>query len=217
MLISIAGFNQKGEIMKSKVAKITFINSAYSNRNADIVIFQKDHISGSIIYAWHVIHNCGYAYTHCFEYNKTPDLVIRDFYGNQLVLSNVKKGMLYSFSRETGILEKTESLNSELIEVQNLLAEGTITASISRNSRLMYEKTEICPEEIVSFSSNNDIYVGRVESIKEGQIIDEKLLNRFTTKISLEHIKSADLVLKGGGFGPKAQKYCFVLENIENE
>lgn len=201
--------------MKVNTSKITFKNCSYSNRNADVIIFQKNQGLGSITYIWRIIHNCRYDYTNCFEYSKSIDLVIKDNNGNQTLFPNVGNGKYYSFSQETGISEENEAWDPEFIEIENRLEQGSITAAITRNSRIIYEKTEICPNEIVTFSPNNTIYVGRIEAIKEGQKLNEKLLNRFSTKIDLDLIKSADLVLRGGGFGPEAQRHYFVLENIE--
>lgn len=201
--------------MKSETTKLTFKNLTHSNRPADIVIFQKDNIEGSNIYAWRLIHNCRFSYTKDFDFSKDIDLIIRNSYGNYQEFSNVQKGLFYTFSSENGILEKGESVCPETIEVQSRLNEGAITAALRRNQKLIYSKNEICPDEIVSFSVNEEIYVGRTdEAIKPGQILSEKWLSRFTTKLCLSGIISADLVLRGGGFGLKAGKYYFRLENI---
>lgn len=200
--------------MKAETTKLTFKNLTHSNRPADIVIFQKNNIESSNIFAWHVIHNCRFLYTKYIDFSKNIDLIIRNSYGNYREISNVGKGLFYTFSIENGILERGDSTSMETIEVHNMQNEGTITAFICRNKKVIYAKNEICPDEIVSFSVNEEIYVGRTEVIKQGQILSKKWLDRFTTKLCLNDIKSADLVLRGGGFGLKAKKYYFSLENI---
>lgn len=203
--------------MVLKTIKLRFKNLAQSGRTADIIIFQKDNFSSIKIFAWHVIHNCRFICTNYFNYSKEVDLIICDNDNNEQILSNVQKGRFYTFSNKEGILERDESTTPETIEVQNKLKEGTITASLHRNNKAIFAKTEICPDEIISLSFNNEIYVGRTETINPGQVLSKKLLNRFKTKINLDNIKSADLVLRGGGFGAKAKRFYFEIENIVND
>jgi len=202
--------------------RLNFINRTTNRNLADIILFQKNGIRQmeeyNEVHAWKVIHQCGYRNHHPFWFAIHIQIQIIDCYGNYVTWGVAEPGKLYRVTRSgTGEYRLSQGGVSSLpntIEVENGLNEGTIDIAVSRNDRLVLKQPIICPGEITPFNINNVVYIGRTYGIEEGDIINPVVLARIRTCLSLEGILQADLVMRGGGSGPRAEQFDFHLENI---
>lgn len=55
--------------------------------------------------------------------------------------------------------------------------------------------------------------MGTCVDVEECDVMDSGAVASITTKLNLLGFKSADIVITGGGVGPKATPFVFQLEN----
>jgi hypothetical protein len=97
------------------------------------------------------------------------------------------------------------------IEVINDLAVGSVNINLYKNEKLLAVKSGVSPTQKAVFIFNPSIWIGVVSAdIQEGQVLDSKIISGINTEFSLAGIKSADIVMTGGGQVP----YRFAIENI---
>jgi hypothetical protein len=88
---------------------------------------------------------------------------------------------------------------------------GSIDAQIYRNGKLLATKTGVSPQQKAVFEFKPTIWVGIVNEIQEGDIMNSAILSDINTEISLLGITKADLIITGGGEGSTAVPYKFTL------
>lgn len=69
-------------------------------------------------------------------------------------------------------------------------------------------------EHTFDFELNPTIWIGVASQTQADDIINSAILSDKNTEISLLGIKSADIVMRGGGPGETATPFVFVLENV---
>lgn len=198
--------------------KLTFINRSNDLNSSEIVIFQKNEASdyGEIAIAWKVIQHCGQGFSHPFVYPMQMYVSSTDSYGNLSPLKGASNGQQFQVSLNGSgdtLQYAGQASSQDEVEVLNALLQGAITASIYKDSRLLATKTGIAPGQKAVFEFKPSIWVGVVSQIEEGDVMNSAILSQINTELSLKGLKSADLVMTGGGPGASSTPFTFTLEN----
>lgn len=200
--------------------KLNFINRSSDTNNSSVVIFQKNAAedTDALSIAWTVIQNCGRLDNHPFTYPLNFTVAAEDSYGNFTPQLNAYEGqcfeMIKSNSGDILQLASHPANNSEEVEVCNNLENGAISANCYRDGRIIATKTGLSPGQKAVFAFQPRIYIGVVSQIQEGDVMNTAILSEINTEINLFGIRSADIVMTGGGPGPSSTPFYFNLENI---
>jgi len=210
--------NRKGDIKMG--TKLNFINESNDQNNSEIVIFQKTQNQdfGMEPIAWQVIKNCGSGSNHPFEYERHLQISAQDSYGNFTAKIDAKPGdllkMIKDGSGDVLQLEEGQSTSPNEIRVVNSLNAGSINAWCYRSGKAFYKSRSILPASVAMFEFEPKIYFGVVSDIDEGDVITSDILSSVNFECSLMGIRSADIVMRGGGSGQSATDFTFSLENV---
>jgi hypothetical protein len=200
--------------------KLNLINRSNDQNNSEIVIFQKNVATDfdEIAVAWQVIKNLGQGWHHAFTYPLSYEVAAADADGNESPLRHAEEGENFHVIQTAhGHELKTSGLSEMTREmaIRNDLPMGRIHARIYKAGKLFASKTDVSPGQKAIFQFKPTIYLGIVSELEEGTAIDSAILSDINTEISLMGIKSADIVLTGGGSGPDATAFSFQLENVQ--
>lgn len=198
---------------------LTIFNQSNDVNNSDIVILQKNVATnlGELVVAWKVIQNLAIGNYHPLVYDETVTINAIDAWGNFTPRLAAVVGQQYSmYQASSGSkLERTGmSASPNELEIRNQLPMGSITANVYRSERLVAQKTLVAPQQKAVFSFQTIIWIGAIAQVEEGKAINSAILSDINTELSLIGIKSADIVMRGGGGGPQATAFTFSLENI---
>jgi hypothetical protein len=198
--------------------QLNFINQSNDTDNSDVVIFQKNvALSQETAIAWTVIQNCGRGDNHPFAYPMAQGIAYCDSYGNFTPQLPAQPGQQFSavLTSSGDSIQMSGAANSRSeIELRNALAQGAITALLYKSGRTIAEVTGIAPGQDAAFELKPTIWIGVTSQIEQGQVLDSAILADINTEISLLGIRSADIVMTGGGGGPDATPFLFTLQNV---
>ena len=199
--------------------KLTFINGSNDKNNSQVVIFQKNEATAfeEIAIAWKVIEYCGQSWNHPFNYPMNMFVSASDSWGNYSPQKGATNGQQFSVVEDASgdILKYTgQSSSMEEVDVLNALELGAVNANIYKDGRLLATKTGIAPGQKAVFQFKPTIWIGVVSQIEEGQVMNSAILSQINTEISLFGIKSADILMTGGGPGPTSTAFTFNLQNV---
>jgi hypothetical protein len=199
--------------------QLNFINNSNDTNNSQVVIFQKNVATDfdEPAVAWKVIDISGRGDQHPFVFSAETAVGSSDSYGNITMHLNAGNGQVFqvvdSASGNSLVPAPAQGAQNE-IAVHNKLAKGAITANIYRSGRLLATKTGVAPQQKAAFSFKPAIWVGVVQQVEEGQVMNSDIMSSINTEISLLGIASADIVMTGGGPGAGSQPFSFNLQNI---
>lgn len=200
--------------------ELGFINKSADKNNSDVLIFQKspEPTGGEPAVAWMVIQNCGRGDNHPFVYPLAWEVGAGDSYGNFTPLLPAQMGQLFTMVKEPSgheLVAAGRSAGPNTIQIQNNLFDSAISASVYKNGKCLATKTGLAPGQKASFAFNPTIWIGVVSQVEEGQILNTAIMTSPTmTSFSLLGLASADIVMTGGGPGPKATSFQFTLQNV---
>jgi hypothetical protein len=188
--------------------EITFINHSNDTNNSQIVIFQKNVATNfdEIAVAWLVLQNVGHNWSHKFIVPPQLYVGAQDSWGNVSDLQPAQFGQKWNVVRSTSgdvlSLDSTPATSPREIEVKNGLSVGSVDAQLYRNGKLLATKTGISPQQKAVFKFKPTIWIGLVNGINEGDIMNSAILSDINTELLLLGITRANLVMSGGGTGP---------------
>ena len=195
--------------------QLNFINKSSDMNNSQIVIFQKNSTSSfnENPIAWKVIEYCGQNDNHPFVYKNDLEIASSDSYGNYTPKHSASCGMVYEIKMEpSGQVLTSKGFGNKQNEIQviNSLNRGGVNIHVYRSGKLLTEKSSIAPSQHTTFELLPHILIGVVSEVVEG----ETMKPAVHTELSLQDMKSADIVMTGGGSGSNATTFKFHLENI---
>lgn len=199
--------------------KLNFINRSDEANDPDIVIFAMpvEPDSRDLAVAWQVIRHCGRGDSHPFVFPEATDVGCSDSDGNFTPRLPAATGQRFTMTLAPSGHELVASgQGSSPIQVQvlNGLQSGAINAHIYKAGKLFLRKTAIAPEELAAFQFKPTIWIGAVSQVEEGQPLNSAVTSSVDAELSLLGIASADIVMTGGGPGPKAPPLKFTLDNV---
>jgi len=203
--------------------QLNFINQSADASDVQIVIFQKNVATGyeGSAVAWRVIQYCGPGDNHPFVYPTTMRVSTSDSYGNYEPQLDARPGDLFQVtltgSGETLAKAATPASYPTEVQVQNNLPQGAINAHIYRDGLLLASRTSVAPGQTAAFEFKPTIWIGAVSQVVQGQIMNSAILDQVNTELSLLGIRSADIVMTGGGPGESAMPLAFSLQNIVSD
>ena len=199
--------------------KLNLINHSNDKNNSEIVIFQKNEATSNeeIAVAWKVIKYLAQGWNHPFTYPITMFVGASDSWGNSSPQKEIVNGQQFSVVEDASgdILKYTGQASSpDEVEILNALQRGAINADIYKDGSLLATKTSISPGQKAVFQFNPTIWIGVASQIDEGAVMNSAILSEINTEISLLGLKSADIVMTGGGPGEDATPFVFTLQNV---
>ncbi len=205
--------------MADPFVQLQVINKSNDCNESQVLIFQKNVAPGfsEIAVAWMVIQNLGQGDRHPFKYQFSMQVDAADSWGNYTPQFPASPGQAYQMVKTCsgnelknygpGAAEATD------IDVLNNLAQGAIAANIYRSGKMMATKTGIAPGQKAVFQFKPTIFIGVASQIIEGEILNSAILSSINTEISLLGLKSADIIMTGGGPGTTSTPFQFNLAN----
>ncbi|QQK00018.1 hypothetical protein JG536_17060 [Burkholderia ambifaria] len=198
---------------------LNFVNLSNDVNNSQIVIFQKNVSTDfdELAIAWKVITNCGRGDNHPFVFPMLTTVSASDADGNYMPQKRADNGQLFNVSRSTSghvLALAGPAPTSREIQLRNDLSQGAITASVFKDNRLLAHKTGIVPGQKAVFEFKPTLWIGTASQIEQGAVMNSAVLSDINTELSLLGIKSADIVMTGGGGGTTATAYQFRLANV---
>jgi hypothetical protein len=199
--------------------QLNFMNKSNDANNSDVVIFQKNMATDAeeIAIAWQVIQYCGQEDNHPFIYPTTFAVGASDSWGNYTPHLPAQNGQLFAMSRtQSGdtLAYFGPATSSTEVQVLNALPEGVISAGVYKAGKLAALKTTIAPGQKAVFQFKPTLWIGVVSQVAEGSVMNSAIVSSINTELSLLGIASADIVMTGGGTGPKATPFEFEFENL---
>jgi hypothetical protein len=98
------------------------------------------------------------------------------------------------------------------VEVLNAREKGAINANVYKAGRLLATKTSVAPGQKAVFEFKPTIWIGVASQVEEGEMINSAILSNINTEISLFGIRSADIIMTGGGPGASSTPFKFTLQ-----
>ena len=199
--------------------QLNFINNSAEADNAQVVIFQKNVKSGfnNQQVAWLVIRNCGQGDNHPFTWPETMQVSTGDSDGNYTPKLDAAPGDAFTVSLDSSgdTLSKSTAPSNFATEVQvaNNLAQGSISANIYKDNKLLATKTSVAPNQMAAFKLQPSIWIGTAADVVQGQVMSSAIVDAVNHEISLLGLASADIVMTGGGSGQNSTPIRFVLQN----
>lgn len=200
--------------------KLNFINESNDQNNSEVVIFQKNVATnfGELAVAWRVIKNCGTQWKHPFEFPMEFAVSACDYNGNEYNGAYpAQNGKLYAVSQGASGNELStvgDGAGRNEVQLRNDLSVGAIGAEIFKDGKLLATKTGISPGQKAVFEFKPTIWIGVASQVEEGKVINSAILSDINTELELKGIKSADIVMTGGGSDSDATPFVFMLHNI---
>lgn len=90
---------------------------------------------------------------------------------------------------------------------------NNLTVSILKDKNKI-ETTTVTPNQIKAWQFNTTFWIAAFSTDTDTSGSIEELLPEVNTQINLMGVRSADVVMTGGGAGPSAQPISFSLQNI---
>ncbi|NQY30505.1 MAG: hypothetical protein HRT69_13665 [Flavobacteriaceae bacterium] len=199
---------------------LNFVNESNDQNNSEVVFFQKNVGTNfnELSVAWKVIKNCATGWHHEFRLPMQMHLSASDSWGNEIIKPIVaENGQLFNVEKgPSGDELAYQTLGTSRTEVQlrNDLVKGSIDAKIYKDGKLLAIKTGVSPSQKAVFQIKPTLWVGVVSQIEEGKVMNSAVMSDINTELGLIGVKSADIVMTGGGIGTAASKFQFHLDNI---
>ncbi len=197
---------------------LNFINQSNDTGNARIVIYTRNALGGidEIPVAWKVIDACPPGGSVRFVYPQAVAIGANDEAGHQTPPQPAQPGELFAM-QQTGagwqLVPAGPASKPDRIEVLHRQGDSPIGASIYKDGRLLATRQTIMPRNTAVFSFAPVLWIGAAAQVQEGRIIHPAAQAGITTRLSLQGIASADIVMTGGGPGAGAPPFQFTLQN----
>ncbi len=201
--------------------KLNFINESNDQNDSSVVIFQKNVATDfdEIAVAWKVIKNCASGWQHSFVFPMEFQIGAADSWGNSIVqpLDAYNGQMFHVYYSPSGdsLGYAGPSTSRKEVQLRNDLSQGSVDANMYKDGKLLATKTGISPQQKAVFQFLPTIWIGVVSQVQEGMIMNSAIISDVNTELGLLGIASADIVMSGGGVGPNAQPFTFVLDNVK--
>ncbi len=108
----------------------------------------------------------------------------------------------------------TDPGNSSEVQVRNDLPNGATNATIYKDGSPLATKTSIAPGQKAVFQFKPTLWIGVASQIEQGALLNSAVISDINTELSLLGIASADIVMTGGGPGPRSLPFTFRLEHV---
>jgi hypothetical protein len=200
--------------------RLNFLSRSPASRDSVIVLFQKNarSVPGSSEIAWKTIRHCGFGYSHPVAFPASLEICTGDAYGNYSPRIRVADGDHFSVvpTHLGGKLAfRRRSPGRDGVEVCNDLRRGAVDLNVFRDSRLLWRRRSLPPQQRTVFSFPPSLWIGAIAGARQGEPLDPHAAGAPSTLLSLRGVASADIVMTGGGAGPDAAPITFSLENAK--
>ncbi len=200
--------------------KLNLINHSYDIKDSNIVVFSQNvnPMCKKPVNAWKVITDCEIGSTKVINFPKGNKISVTDRYGNiseEIQYSNGDFYEIISTRNGNDIRNTIKNSKEYCFRIENKLPNSSVNVDIYKDEYLFKQLVNIKPNTCVNVDFINKIYIGIVHKVGENNIVKPCNLLGYCTELSIKNIKSADIVLIGGGYGINTKGYNFILDNVE--
>lgn len=198
--------------------QLKLVNRSDDASGTDVVIFQKnlaDPVDAPAV-AWIVVSDFAPGQTYAFTYPTAVTLAALDSRGEAIPAVPAEPGQLFAVhdSPDGDVLHCTDTAaDDQAIELRNGLAQAATDALVYRDSKVVAMNRMIPPGQRARFQFEPIVWIGIARMVQMGRILDDLIMNNIDTQLSLLGIKSADIIMSGGGGSPAAP-YRFEFDNV---
>ena len=182
-------------------------------------MFQKNDIPAGrdTVLAWKVIENCGYGSCHPFEYSESIEIAAGDGYGNYSRKLPAAEGRHFAaMPAPVGrtFTARGRGPRADSISVENGLPRGAVSFNAIRSSRLLWKTPPMAPRQTALFRFEPALWVTLAAEAREGESLSASAVASASAVLGLGGVRSADIMMTGGGQGPNSAPIDFTLENV---
>lgn len=193
--------------------ELRLVNQTDDAGESQVVIFQKN-LAGSsdLAVAWRVLTTSpGSSVSFAFPFDLTA--YASDSFGNFAPPAPAPLGSLLSYTT-TRLTPAGNAASSAQVQIRND-ASNPMNASVYRDNRSLGTQSGVPANEIATFAMGSAIWIGIVNNMNEGDILDSAILDAVQTQLSLLGIDAADILMSGGGpGGTHVRPHQFTLANV---
>lgn len=193
---------------------LTFRNESETSPPPRIVIWQPVAARGSADWfhtTWQTIIGCAYGWRHPFRMS-VPHFAFEDAYGNHGTPRPVCKSSQYILTGALGLPQELAEKSNGTVTFENKTL-GSHRVLLFSGSRLVARSRSLAPGDVVRVSPRRVIRLGVLPEVDRPCFLTPDMLLRCTSEIDLRGIWSASILMLGGGYGPRAVAYRFLLVN----
>ena len=200
--------------------RLNFLSRSPASRDSVIVLFQKNarSVPGSSEIAWKTIRHCVDGHCHPVAFPDQLEICTGDEFGNYSPRIRVAGGDHFSvMSTHLGgkLAFRRRSPGRNEVEVCNDLRQGAFDLNVFRDSRLLWRRRSLPPQQRTVFSFPPSLWIGAIPGARQSEPLHAHTAAAPPTLLSLRGVASADIVMTGGGSGPDAAPITFSLENAK--
>lgn len=199
---------------------LRLVNKTKSFNGYACVMMQKNKASHEEKgFPWRVFRNLEPGQAYAFEYLDQIQVAFSDNDGNLSPNYDAEPGSSFSVVKETSgltLVQNRSSLDPTGIDIINEVEQGSFNLWCLRGGKKLAVEYNVDPNIDARFEFEPfELFLGVIlsDEVDDTQDIDPAFLPYFK-RIYLNGIASADIVIYGGGVGPSAEPFNFILENI---
>lgn len=198
--------------------ELKVVNRSESAHQTNILLFQRNLASNmdERPIAWKVIRYCGRDCYHPVTYSTDYQVSINDEFGNYSPKLPITSGHAVSVSTSFGgrrLVARGSSAHSSEFEVYNDLLRGAVDVNIYSAQLLVARRTCVIPGQKATFSFKPQIWIGVASEVEQSSCLRAAVLQGANAHFSLVGVRSAELVITGGG----GSAFSFAMKNINGE
>ena len=190
-----------------------------SGSGPQVVIVQSNQGSAdSPVIAWRVIENLSPGWSHPFVYPSQTQLSVTDPWGNVSPALSIEQGQqaeVVMGPNGTELrLSSEHPENPAQFQVFNNLSQGAVAVNVLKDGLTLARTPNLGPGWRVAYQFQPSLFIGVASHVTQGEAVDSAVASALNTELSLKGIRSADIVMTGGGEGSPPPPFQFRLENV---
>ncbi len=190
---------------------LQFVNQAETLNLPEVVLYQINLASSqSQPVAWKVIRRCPFDWTHPIRIPSDYELKVQDEYGHVKEPILAKAGQNWTLTEHSVVLNNEKGIDLCLLNgTQNRVSKVMIT----RSGRPLACESGLPPKGEARFRFDRCFWIKAGVGFKEGEPLE--INPRWPPQpLLLTGVRSADVVMTGGGYGPHARPFSFHLSRV---
>lgn len=201
--------------MPQETIHLRLINRSAEAMPPEVAVWQCNDVPGgaSTAVIWKVIRRCWRDWEHPFDLPGRLRMLLRDSAGARLWAPAHVGAQIRALAGESGVLrlETARATDPSTFEIRNLSLRSALTAEIWRGDRVLAVQRGIAVGATVPFRFRPSLWLSAVSRLEEGAPLNGGMWLGFPVELDLFGFVSTDIVMTGGGPGPRSTPLTFQL------
>jgi hypothetical protein len=193
---------------------LTFQNGSETSPPPHIVIWKPVVASASADWfhtTWQMIVGCAYDWRYPFQLSRLH-FAFEDAYGNHATPRPVRKSAQYILTSALSFPQELGDESDGAVAFKNATLRSHRVLLFS-GGRLVARSRSLASGDAVRIIHRNVIRLGVLSEVFGPRILTPEMLSRCSAEIDLRGVQRASILMLGGGYGPRAVAYRFLLTN----